>query len=365
MAQVFGRSWSKDELRRRVGDVSQLCGVERVVLDDGAARGSRAAIVRTGGGLEAEVLLDRAMDLGRVSFNGAALGFRAPCGDVHPSFYEEQGVGWLRSFSGLLATCGLQNVGGPCEDGGLAHGVHGRINNTPAEQISVEQEWQGDEYAIRLRGKMREVTALGLFGPNLTLTRTLSTALGADWIELSDTVENEGFSEAALLLLYHINVGFPVVDDGARLLAAVRKTEPRDETAKPGLKAWDRFEAPQAGYAEQVFFHEMIPDAQGRVQTAIVSPERAGKRLALCVDYDPATLPKFIEWKQMGAGPYTVGLEPANCLVMGRATERAQRGLTMLKPGERKSFSVKLRALADEASIGKLEDELAKRGGRA
>ncbi|MCZ7645362.1 MAG: aldose 1-epimerase family protein [Planctomycetota bacterium] len=358
MPQLYGRDWTPDELRRRVGDLSQLGGVTRTLLDDGAGRGSRVALVRTGGGLEAEVLLDRAMDLGRVNFKGAALGFRAPCGDVHPSFYETQGVGWLRSFSGLLATCGLQNVGGPCEDEGMAHGVHGRINNTPAERVAVSEGWDGDAYRIAVSGRMREVTPLGLFGPNLTLTRTLRTELGANWLRIDDVVENEGFTDAALLILYHVNVGFPVLDDGARLLAKAKKTEPRDEAARPGLGAWDRFEKPQAGYAEQVFFHDLVPGADGRAKAAIVSPERAGKRLAFCLDYDPSTLPRFIEWKQMGAGPYTVGLEPANCLVLGRAAERKDRGLTLLKPGERRAFSLRLSVLEDSAAIGALEDEL-------
>ena len=88
MATLYGRTWTRAELARRAGDIGQLAGIERVVLDDGPARGLRAALLRTGSGLEAEILLDRAMDLGRVSFQGKALGYRAPSGNVHPSRYD-------------------------------------------------------------------------------------------------------------------------------------------------------------------------------------------------------------------------------------------------------------------------------------
>lgn len=362
MATLYGRTWTRADLCQRAGDLGQLAGIERVVLDDGPARGLRAALLRTGSGLEAEILLDRAMDLGRVSFKGQALGYRAPSGDVHPSRYDAQSLGWLRSFgAGLVTTCGLQNVGSPCEDEGLPHGLHGGIGNTPAHEVSTSCDWEGDEYVLRVRGKVREIPALGLFGPNLLLTRTITSRLGSGSIELEDRVENQGFTPSSLMLLYHVNVGFPVVDDGTRLLTASRKVEPRDNAAKPGLKDHDRFGPPQPGFAEQVYFHEMIPDAIGRVEAALVAPERGGERLALALEYGAGTLPRFIEWKMTGAGAYVVGLEPANCLVMGRAEERKRGTLSTLQPGECRVFSLKLSVLASEKEIQALEARLAQR----
>ena len=46
------------------------------------------------------------------NFQGLPLAWRSPAGDVHPSYYEPEGFGWLRSFAGgLLTTCGLDQFG--------------------------------------------------------------------------------------------------------------------------------------------------------------------------------------------------------------------------------------------------------------
>jgi hypothetical protein len=361
MPELFGRKWAKDELRARIGGAEQLCGVERVVLDDGPGRGIRAAVLRTGTGLEAEVLLDRAMDLGRASFRGHSLCYRAPVGEAHPAYYDPNGLSWLRTCgAGMLATCGLQNVGSPCEDEGRAHGLHGGFSATPAHDVSVQAGWEGNQYRFRITGKIREVTPLGFFGPNVCVTRTVSGALGSNAIRIDDTVVNEGFTPAPLMYLYHVNVGFPVLDEGSRVVVASRKTEPRDATAKAGAANWDRGDAPQPGYAEQVFFHDVIPDAKGVGRAALVAPERPDTEpLALVVEYDAEALPKFIQWKQMGAGVYVMGLEPANCLVMGRADARKRGMLTTLAPGEEHKFWLRISVLHTPAEIQALEKDVA------
>jgi len=363
MAELFGRKWTQDELRARTGGAGQLGGIERVVLDDGPARGTRAAILRTGTGLEAEVLLDRGLDLGRTSFRGQSLCYRAPGGDAHPAYFDPQGLSWLRTCGvGMLATCGLQNVGSPCEDEGRAHGLHGGIGATPAHDVGVQAGWQGHAYRFRITGQVREVTPLGFFGPNLCLTRTISSALGSNSILIEDRIVNEGFTPSALMFLYHVNIGFPVLDDGSRVLVAARKSEPRDATAKAGLASWNRGDAPKAGFAEQVFFHDVIPDAKGTGKAALVAPEREGAGaapLGLCLEYDAKAMPRLIQWKQMGAGVYVMGLEPANCLVMGRAEERKRGTLPMLAPGEEREFRLRLSVLSTAEEVTALEKELA------
>lgn len=362
MADVFGKRFARDAFRARVGEMGQAAGIERVVLDDGHARGVRAAILRTGSGLDAEILIDRAMDLGRVHYKGAPLAHRGAAGDVHPAFYNPDGLGWLRTFGvGLVTTCGMQNAGAPNVDEGAPYGLHGGLSATPACEIAEKAEWIGDEYVFSITGKMREITARGLFGPNLCLTRTISSALGANWIKIEDEVSNDGFTPSALLILYHINVGFPIVDEGARLLSAASSVVARDAVAAPGLATHDRFEAPIPTYKEQVFFHEMLSDAKGIVRVAISAPKRGkAERLAFVVEYPKAQMPMFSEWKQVGAGNYVVGLEPGNCSVLGRANERKQGRLRMLKPCERRRFELTLRVLEGAAEIRALEARLAR-----
>jgi hypothetical protein len=112
-------------------------------------------------------------------------------------------------------------------------------------------------------------------------------------------------------------------------------------------------DAPQAGYAEQVFFHEVNADANGFVMAAVVNVEL---KLAGYVSYRQEELPNLVQWKQMGAGTYVLGLEPANCLVMGRQAERERGTLQMLAPGEMREMILRLGVLEGETEIAALSN---------
>ena len=57
------------------------------------------------------------------------------------------------------------------------------------------------------------------YGENLSLTRRYETELGASSFRIRDVVMNEGWFETPHQLLYHFNIGFPLLDDGAEVLA--------------------------------------------------------------------------------------------------------------------------------------------------
>src|SRR4051812_2521762 len=109
MARLHGVELTRAELARRTGAQEQLFGIDLVERQDGPERGVRSLQFRTGGGLTFEVYVDRAMDIGWLSLHGIALGFRSPTGFRNPSLIStdaEDGLGWLRGFSGLVNTCG-------------------------------------------------------------------------------------------------------------------------------------------------------------------------------------------------------------------------------------------------------------------
>jgi hypothetical protein len=104
-------------------------------------------------------------------------------------------------------------------------------------------------------------------------------------------------------------------------------------------------EAPTPGFREKVYFHTVQPDASGLATAAVVNPS-LDDGLAAYVRYRPDQLPYFVQWKNMAAGPYVIGLEPATALVMGRSTEREAGRLAMIEPGEVRRYSLELGALA-------------------
>jgi Domain of unknown function (DUF4432) len=353
MARLFGREWTREALLERVGSVEQIAGVRLVTLADGKERGVRAAELRTGTGFQFTVLIDRGLDISAAEYCGRPLPWRSMTGDAHPHLYEPEGLGWLRTFyGGLLVTCGLSSFGPPEIDRGQSLGLHGRVSHIPARSVWADGAWDGDEYRFWVRGKVQEAA---VFGENLLLTREISARLGENRLLVRDVVENQGYTPAEHMLLYHVNTGFPAVDDGAELISPTREARPRDAAAEQGKEAFARFQAPTAGYQEKVYLHDVAAGPDGRVAVAVAN--RALEH-GVYLRYAQAALPHFIEWKMMGQGHYVVGIEPANSSVFGRAAERERGTLPVLQPGEARSYELEIGVLTTAAEIEALEREV-------
>jgi hypothetical protein len=339
---LYGKALARQQLYQRVGRLEQVAGIQPFVFDDGPARGVRALRLRTGGSLSLDVLCDRGMDLGAAEYRGVPLAWASPTGVVAPHFRELQGEGWLRSFAGgLLVTCGLQNVGEPSEWGGEELGLHGRISNTPATLLAREVRWEGENCLLQARAEVRESK---VFGADLVLTRTISARIGEPRVRIEDTVRNEGYRPEPLMLLYHINLGWPLLDETARLVGPGRPgepPEPRDAEAHEGLKDWDTFASPTPGFRERVFYHRPRADAQGWAEARLENPWLEGG-IALSVRFRPEQLPHFVQWTMTGEGTYVVGLEPATCRVGGYQREEAEGRVIHLAPGESRRFRLQI-----------------------
>jgi len=354
MPLIYGGNYTKEEMRKLVGDMSQIAGAKKYQLIDGKGRGIRQIDVWTGSGFRFTVSLDRGMDISRASYRGRSLCWRSSTGDVHPHFFDPGGFGWLRSFfGGLLTTCGLTYCGAPCIDQGEELGLHGRISHIPAEKICVDERWKGDDYLISVEGMMRETV---VFGENLTLTRRISTHLGESRLWIYDVVTNEGFTESPLMILYHINGGFPIVEEGSRLISATEGVKPRDKEAEKGKEDYGEFSAPIPAFKEKVYYHRMKEDNSGLVHCALINEK---KGFGLYINYRKDELPQFIEWKMMGEGTYVVGMEPANCLVEGRDKDRQRGILQFIKPGEKKEFHLEIGVLDGGTQIDEFKKRVA------
>jgi len=342
MPIFYNKPFSKTELLRRVGDISQLASATPFELVDGPERGVRGVTLRNAAGLELDVLAERGLAITRLAYRGVPLPFLTAAGPIHPAYFEPAGLGWLRTWpAGFLTPCGLTNVGSPNADNGEELGQHGRIAQIPARSLAWGGKWREDDsnYTVYVEGTMRETR---MFGENLRLTRSIWTTLDEPRLWIKDIVENLGFSEAPLMFLQHINLGFPLVDETTRLELPPIQTTPRDDDALPGLADCCRFQAPTPGYREQVFYHTPIDN--GLVEVRLVNPAfNNGQGLGVALRYDTADYPILVEWKMMGEGAYVVGLEPANCHVSGRSAERRAGALQTLAPQESRTFTLEIK----------------------
>jgi hypothetical protein len=315
------------DFRRWTGDVAQLAGIELYEAFDGPERGVRKARVRTGAGLEFTVNIDRGFDIGEASLHGINLTWRSGAGAVCPYAHQGKDDGWLRRFpGGLLTTCGLDNVG-PISDNRPFHGSH---SESPARLLGSQTVAQKDGWLLELWGA---VTSYKLFGMHLVLRRHIACKVGTNRLNVTDTVVNKGFSPTPVMLLYHCNFGFPLLDE-ATTLELNSVVTPRDSVAVKGLDTWNTFHPPQADYQEQVFFHDITAE-NGQVALQLANPRR---RLAVTLSYDKGELPYFSLWKQLGEGAYVLGLEPATCYPLGYAAEEAAGRVMTLPPQTSKTF---------------------------
>jgi hypothetical protein len=364
MAWYSGRKWTRSELTARIGDPQQLAGARGSILTDGKADGVRAVDVSTGTGFSFTVLPGRGMDIPFASYKGKAIGFFSGTGITSPAYYAEPGLEWRRTFyAGLLTTCGIASAGAPSVDQGKAFGLHGRVANAAAENLSIDQEWEGDEFVIRLKGTMREAEAMV---ENLTLTRRIETRLGAKGLRIHDTVLNRGFSPQPLMLLYHCNYGFPLLAPGARVVGPITHTVARDEEARKdkGVEECLTFPEPVQGYAEKVFFHTLAAKKDGSTFVALVNRDTGdGQPLGIVMRWSQRELPTLCEWKMPCKGFYVVGLEPGNVTPLGRGPLRQQGALPLIEGQASYDVTIDFEVLETLAEIEAVEKEARALGG--
>jgi len=232
-------------------------------------------------------------------------------------------------------------MGAPCVDEGKPLGLHGRASALVAEHTSSGEYWDGDDYSISISGVMREAA---VFAENIQLSRNIRVKAGENKIQIKDTVVNCGFDRQPLMILYHFNFGHPIVGPQTRLITSQNAgVSPRDEIAAEGFDKCYEFQTPTHQYAEQVFYHDLIPDDEGVVFAELYNESL---NIGAKVGVKKNELPYMIQWKQMGEGDYTCGLEPATGKPEGRAAARERGELQYIEPGEQREFNIEVEVTA-------------------
>ena len=297
------------------------------VVADGPAAGCRAIDLRVEGGIDLRLLPDRGLDAGDAWFRGVPLAWTSPVGETAPVGYD-----WMRSFGGgLVTTCGLRNVGLPSE----GHGQHGEFT---FQKAVVEAVGRSGDGPLEVRGRIAEVAALG---HHLEVRRIWRTYPGTGRVELDDVVVNRGREIEAAPQLYHVNLGPPLWAAGAELVVDARETRPRDADAAPYADSWHLGPGVVEGARERVFEHDVAPDPEGWCTAAVRNPDL---QLEVEIRWDAATMPRLWQWVHPAPGLGVLGLEPANCSVLGRAHDRAEGRLPELAPGEERRTRLEIRA---------------------
>lgn len=348
--KIFNKKYSKNELLEKIGNISQLGGIKLMEYIDGPGRGVRVAEMKNAAGLYALVLIDRGLDISYFDYKGASLVWRSNTGDTSPFLYESQKNEWLRTFfGGLLCTCGLSYMGATCRDGDDELGLHGRISNSLGYDVSTGNKWDNDDYYFWIEGKAREAL---LFFDNLEMQRRITMSMDGLWIKINDIVTNIGNHVSPLMMLYHMNFGFPLLDKGAKLIEYEHKIIPRDEEAERYIDSYNIIELPKLDYKQRVYFHDIKGDKNGYSHIILKNEYfNDGKGFGIHLKFKKDTLPFLTQWKNLNTKEYVLALEPCNSYPRGRSVEKEMGTVKYIKPDEEIGFEIIIEVLPSNEDI--------------
>ena len=268
----------------RISNFQQVASVRRYELTEGRERGLRVIDCDNG---KIRFLLDesKALDVMQLYHEGQNVSF------LSKNAFTSREVNFLNRFEGgMVYTCGLDSVGG--REG---YELHGTLHNTPSRVTRAECSEEG----IFIEA---EIFDTALFGKNLVLKRRVFTSIGSETLEISDRLENRGYREEEYCLLYHVNVGYPMLDEGAKVVGEAKTVVSRTPWAQENVAARTTMTASVANEEEMCYFLTMKEPRISLVN------EKIQKTFTL--QWSADTLPHFVQWKSMASGDYALGLEP-------------------------------------------------------
>jgi hypothetical protein len=341
-------SWS---VAKRVLRGGRRDGVDLVTVDNGA--------------LSFSVVPTRGMGIWRAHYRGDRVGWRSPVGDgpVNPAFVNLAsggGLGWLEGFDELLARCGLESNGPPCQEGGTSYTLHGKVANLPAHFVALHVD-ERPPHAITVEGRVDEAR---LFFAQVRMTTRITTTPGSSRLVVRDEFVNLRETPGEMQVLYHWNLGPPHMEEGARFVAPIKTVLPRDAAAAEGIGHFDVYTGPRPGVAEQVYYFELHGDGPDGRTLALLRNRAGGKGVAL--RFAAAQLPCFALWKAPGGARegYVTGLEPATNYPNPRPFEKARGRVVTLDPGGTYVAETTFEALGDAQAVAAVEAEIKALQGR-
>jgi len=292
-----------------------------MTLDEGAERGVRALAFSTGGGLDFWAMTDRSFDIGPLWFKGIPLAWQSPSGFSNPMLTRSEhdaGHGVGRMLSGLLMTCGLDHVRQPDSP----HPLHGHFPMTPARLLTSAESW---DCATPTLIAEAEVIQYRLGAECLRLKRCIAAPIGDTALTIQDTVTNDSSHVQVHDILYHFNLGHPLVTDGGTVelngRALLGPIQMADQNGTSEARCISSGNASTA-------------------QVRILSAGHGAKAICLDVSFGTASLPYLQVWQDLRPACGLLAIEPC---ASGRLPGGRSEQSTRLEPGESRNYSITLR----------------------
>ena len=268
----------------RISNFEQVASLRRYTITEG--RGKDLEVIDCDNG-KIRFLLNvrKGCDMMQLYYKGQNMSF------ISKNGFTQREIPFAKRFEGgMLYTCGLDSVG---EREGFEE--HGSIHNTPAEILRAERNAQ----EIIVEAVIRDTE---ICGKNLVLRRKITTPIGGDTVSVCDTLTNESYRDEEYCLLYHVNIGYPMLDEGGKIVADSKTCLPRTPWAEKNIDTAYQITAPIPNMEETCYYLEP------RSATVSLVNEKIGRKFT--VSYSGDTLTDFLLWKNMTSGDFALGLEP-------------------------------------------------------
>jgi hypothetical protein len=366
--RIYTEEWKVSSKELEAGE---NWSVKKCRLAGGVSDGVDVLTVNNGK-LSFDIVPTRGMGILKGQYEDVFLGWNAAIKNpIHPSYVNLEargGLGWLSGFNEWIVRCGLASIGQPSKDTIIDNNgnekeivltLHGRIANIPANFVQVNIGLEPPNI-IEAKGVVYERS---MFGPNLRLITSTITVPGSNWLTISDSIENLRSFPDEMQLLYHCNFGKPFLEKGASLLAPIRRVAPRDPVASKGIDLFDVFGAPESGFIEQVYYMELLSDANN--YTKVMLQNRMGDK-AVSIGFSVKELPCFTLWKNTAAEEdgYIMGLEPGTSFPNPKRFERERNRVLKLRPKNKYNARITLSFHIGKDKVQKASEEIRKIQGK-
>lgn len=269
---------------QRISDFAQVASLRRYTLTEGREKGLDVMDCDTGN-IRFLVNVSKSCDIMQLYYKGQNMSF------VSKNGFMQRELPFAKRFEGgMLYTCGLDSAG---EREGFEE--HGTIHNTPAEILRAECNRQ----QIVIEAVIRDTE---ICGKNLVLRRKITAPIGGNTVSVQDALTNEAYRDEEYCLLYHVNIGYPMLDEGGKILSDTDSCQPRTPWAEKHMDTAYQITAPAPNMEETCYY--LTP----KTPAVSLRNEKLGREFT--VSYSGDTLPHFLEWKNMTSGDYALGLEP-------------------------------------------------------
>lgn len=308
-------------------------------------------------GLTIKLSPTRGLGILSVEGDGVRLGWDSPVEEVvHPNninLESRGGNGWLEGFNEMMVRCGFEWTGHAVQADGMMYTLHGRAQNTPVSKLFVDIEDKAP-YTITVSGLIKEKA---FKKSNLETWVRISHVPGTKEFTVHDTVTNQGDYPRDYQIIYHSNLGTPILEEGAKFVAPVKEVSPFNDYAATGLKNWQIYLGPTKNFDEMVY--NIFPYADSKNQTQVMLANKAGDK-GVGISFNTKQLPVLTLWKNTDTlkQGYVTGIEPGTSFAYPVTIEREQKRVPQLEPGKSADFKLTYSLLSNKEAVKTYGDKI-------